>query len=158
MKKRGIVFGFLLSLLAGIMLGASGGIFLFPMICPPPRPPSQEGNDRDGRHPPPPAADAIRERIMDRLESELKLADGQKAQVEKEVKAFAEELGRFHDANREELKSKFDAFKVKLAGLLSKEQAVMLDKISGGICNSPPPPENRPPERDDQNPPPPRKK
>ncbi len=143
MRKKGIVFGFLLSLFAGIILGASGGILLFPMIFPPHHH-HYEPNDEDkagGRPPLPP--DVIRKRIMERLESELNLTGGQKTQVEKEVNIFADELGIFHDANREKLMSMFETFKTKLAGLLSEEQVVRLDKISRRICNPASPQEPR---------------
>ncbi|MEI6421309.1 MAG: hypothetical protein WCP55_03765 [Lentisphaerota bacterium] len=144
MKKKGIVFGFLLSLLAGIILGVSGGVFLFPKIFPPPPPPGSNEKDKSGGGPPPLTADALREKMMNRLERELDLSAGQKEQVEKEVKVFADELGIFHTGNREKLISMFEAFKIKLAALLSKEQAIRLDRISRGICNPAPPP---PPER-----------
>ncbi len=140
MKKKGIVFGFLLSLFAGIIIGASGGFLLFPKISPPPPPQGSSDKDKAGG-PPPLTADALREKIMKRLESELELTGEQKTQVEKEVKLFADELGVFHTGNREKLISMFDAFKMKLAGLLSKEQAIRLEKISRGICSPTPPPQ-----------------
>ncbi|MEI6425018.1 MAG: hypothetical protein WCP55_22600 [Lentisphaerota bacterium] len=153
MKKKGIVFGLVMSLIAGILLGASGGIFLFPKIFPPPRPSGP--NDKDlGTGPKPLPPDAVREKIMQRLEGELKLTDLQKAQVEREVKIFSDELGIFHTTNREKLMSMFDAFKTKLSGLLSEEQAARLDKISRGICNPPPPPDHRQMhDQDDRRPP-----
>ena len=139
MKKKGIVFGFLLSLSAGIILGASGGVFLFPKIFPPP-PPQRSIDKEKAGGPPPLSADALREKIMNRLESELELTGEQKAQAEKEVKLFADELGVFHTGNREKLISMFETFKKKLSGLLSKEQSVRLEKISRGICNPQPQP------------------
>ena len=138
MRKKGIVVGFLLSLLAGILLGVSGGLLLFPKIFPPPRPGADDKGKAGG--PSPLSADALRGKIMERLETELDLSAGQKEQVEKEVMIFADELGIFHTANREKLTSMFDAFKIKLAGMLSKEQAVRLERISRGICNPQPPP------------------
>lgn len=155
MRKKGIVFGFLLSLLAGIILGASGGILLFPMIFPPPHPSGPNDEDKAGGHPPLPS-DVIQKRIMERLESELNLTGGQKTQVEKEVKIFADELGIFHDANREKLISMFEAFKTKLAGLLSEEQVARLDKISRRICNPASPQEPRMKNGADDRRPPPR--
>ena len=142
MKKRGIIIGFMLSLIAGIILGASGGIFLFPKIFPPPRPFEINEKDKAGGGPLPP--DSVRKKIMERLNDELNLTAAQKVQIESEVKIFADELGVFHDANREKLIAMFEAFKKKLAALLSEEQAARLDKISRGICNPPRPPQ-RPP-------------
>ena len=133
MKKRGIIIGFLLSLLAGIILGASGGIFLFPKFFPPPRPFEINEKDKAGGGPLPP--DSVRKKIMERLDDELALSPAQKIQIEHEVKIFANELGVFHDANREKLIAMFEAFKRKLAALLSEEQTARLDKISRGICN-----------------------
>ena len=133
MKKRGIIIGFLLSLLAGIILGASGGIFLFPKFFPPPRPFEINEKDKAGGGPLPP--DSVRKKIMERLDDELALSPAQKIQIEHEVKIFANELGVFHDANREKLIAMFEVFKRKLAALLSEEQTARLDKISRGICN-----------------------
>ena len=160
MKRKGIVFGLLLSLLAGIILGASGGLLLFPKIFPPPPPPGSNEKEKGAGGPPPLTADALREKIMKRLESELNLTGGQKEQVEKEVKDFSEELNVFHTGNRDKLSSMFENFKTKLATLLSKEQVTRLNNISRGICNTPPPPpppdhrqmrdqeESRPPKND----------
>lgn len=140
MRKKGIVIGFLLSLLAGIILGATGGIFLFPMFFPPPQPISL--NEKESPRGTPPRAVALKTKIMERLVDELALTGTQKTQVEKEVNIFADELGAFHDANREKLISMFEVFKTKVAVVLSNEQIIRLDKISRGICN-PPPPERR---------------
>jgi len=143
MKKRGIIIGVLLSLLAGIILGASGGIFLFPKIFPPPRPFEINEKEKAGGGPLPP--DSVRKKIMERLNDELNLTGSQKTQIENEVKIFADELGVFHDANREKLIAMFEAFKRKLAALLSEEQAARLDKISRGICNPQRQPQRQPP-------------
>lgn len=141
MKNKGVVFGFSLSLLAGILLGATGGFLLFPIVFRP-LPPTGP-NDRD--KPPPLPPDAIRKKIMKCLDREMALTDAQKPRVEAEVKIFADELGEFHEANREKLKSMFDAFKAKLAGSLSEEQAARLDKISGRVCDSSPSADRRRP-------------
>ncbi|MEI8244304.1 MAG: hypothetical protein WCI51_00655 [Lentisphaerota bacterium] len=143
MKKRGIIIGFLLSLLAGIILGASGGIFLFPKFFPPPRPFEINEKDKAGGGPLPP--DSVRKKIMERLDDELALSPAQKIQIEHEVKIFANELGVFHDANREKLIAMFEVFKRKLAALLSEEQTARLDKISRGICNPQRPPQRQQP-------------
>lgn len=142
MKKKGIVFGLLLSFLAGIMLGVSGGIFFFPKIFSSPRPSGQ--NDKDmagGPRPLPPGL--VREKIMNRLEKKLELTKEQKVQVEKEVKIFAEELDNFHNSNRDELKSMYDSFISKLSKLIPEEKIERLRKISGEISNQPPPQEKR---------------
>lgn len=150
MKRNGIIFGFLLSSFAGAILGASAGFFLLPAIFPPPRPGAFE---KGGGSPPLPSVE-MKRKMMNRLEHDLVLTATQKGQVEKEVALFTDELGQFHDANREKLKSMFDVFSVKLAGLLSKEQAVKLERIMREV-SKPPPPEKPGRRRDDDNRPPP---
>ncbi len=156
MKKRGIVFGFLLSLLAGVILGASGGFLLIPKIFPPPRPSDPSDKNMVGGHPPPLPSAAVQEKIMKRLESKLDLTEEQRTQVQKEVKIFAEELDKFHNSNREELKSMYDAFIARLSKLIPGEKADRLRKISGDMGNPPPPSERRTMQRKDDRSPPPR--
>lgn len=143
MRKKGIVCGFLMTLLAGIILGASGGFLIFPKLLPPPPPSGEQGREKGGGAPPPSPTE-LGEKIMNRLEMELNLTAAQKIQVEKEVKDFSEELNVFHTGNRDKLSSMFETFKTKLAALLSKEQVTRLNNISRGICNTaPPPPDHR---------------
>jgi hypothetical protein len=152
MKKRGIVIGILMSLLAGFILGASAGFFLFPKLLPPPPPSGHGPKEMTGGTPPLPA-EAVREKIMKRLDEKLELTPEQRIKVEKEVRGFAEELDKFHNANREELKSKFDGFITKLSQLIPEEKIERLRKISG--LGDEPPPNNRPPRgKDEQRQPP----
>ena len=91
---------------------------------------------------------------MKRLENKLDLTDEQKMQVQKEVKIFADELDKFHNSNRETLKSMYDSFIAKLSKLIPDEKAERLRKISGDISN-PTPPEHRMMQgKDDRRPPP----